>query len=512
MENVNLINKNLKKTIGLPWENLENIDAPLVPKFLSKVKIVPKDSEGKYSDVDDINLYLNNGLESVGVKYERTKAPRIIALILDYLHGGVILKNRQIYFTRYLQYHTLSEYKMTQRYKMSKARDFSPQEVLEIIQFIDSQLHIEPVKTLKEFTLAGTDFQIDLENKTVIREAPQETASYFKVFEYSYEDVKTLVPLYQEFLQSVIYDDDSLHNARLQPLYTMMVAMHLESKSKFFVSKSGVRTGKGLRHKILSSIFETKNVSLDTLSSMTSDLGWASFDGGEMLLVTEAGAITQNMERHLKVLATESTHTARAIGKDYADINLTGVLTIDSNEYILLSEDMQSRMVNIAFKDRPKEETDVQREMLFQEYWKNFTKPSTVSSGRDALPISGLAALLDSFEYWKENDYQFDFKHVEMNNLQNSTQFDSVQLLVLGEIYKTEEDYVVKTDNDILQNLLRETYSGKGSTQKRKDALDLIGMKERSIFKGKTLRVIKKTNNERFNKAMVLYKQWLTEQ
>lgn len=510
MKNVNFINKNLEKTIALPWEELENIDAALLPKFLSKVKVIPKDSEGKYAD--DINLYLNNGLESVGIKFEGTKVPRFIVLILDYLHGGVTLKNGQVYFTRNLQYHTLSEHKMTQMYKMPKRRDFSPQEVLEIIQFIDSHLHIDPVKTLKEFIIAGTDFQIDLENDTLILEPPQETASYFKVFECPYEDVKALVPLYKEFLQSVIYDADSLHNARLQPIYTMMVAMRLVSKSKFFVSKSGVRTGKGLRHKVLSSIFETKPVSLDALSGMTSDLGWASFDGGEMLLVTEAGAITQNMERRLKVLATESTHTARTIGKDYADINLTGVLTIDSNENILLSEDMKSRLVNIAFKDRPNGESDGQREAFFQQYWENFTQPSTTSSGRDALPISGIAALLDSFDYWAKNDYQFDFKHVEMNNLQNSTQLDCVQLLVLGEIYKTEEDYVTKTGNDILQNLLRETYSGKGSSQKRKAALDLIGMEERSIFRGKTLRVIKKTNNERFNKAMVLYKQWLTEQ
>lgn len=500
----------IKSTIALPWEELNNVDAPLIPKKLSNITLIPKGSNNEYNQTPD--LYLNNGLESVGIKYEGTKVPRFIALILDYLHGGVTLKNGQIYFTRDLQYVYLSELEMNKRYKMNKGHEFSPKELSDIIHFVDSHLHIDPVKKLKEFTITGSDFQIDLEEKTVILGVPQEKNSYFKAFDCSYEDVRNLVPLYQEFLKSVTYDNDSFHNAQLQPIYTMMVAMRLESKSKFFVSKSGVRTGKGLRHKVLSSIFETKNVSLDALSSMTSDLGWASYDGGEMLLVTEAGAITQNMERHLKVLATESTHTARTIGQNYADINLTGVLTIDSNENILLSEDMKSRLVNIAFKDRPNGETDGQREAFFQEYWEKFTQSSTTSSGRDALPISGLAALLDSFYYWEENDYQFDFKHVEMNNIQNSTQLDDVQLLVLGEIHKTEEDYVVKTDNDVLQNLLRETYSGKGSSQKRKAALDLIGMVEGSIFKGKTLRVIKKTNNERFNKAMVLYKQWLTEQ
>ena len=339
-----------------------------------------------------------------------------------------------------------------------------------------------------------------------------ENETYFKYFGCKLEDVKNLIPKYQEFLNSVIYDEDSLHNARLQPVYTMLVAMRLMSKTRFFISKSGVRTGKGLRHNILSSIFETKNVSLDSLSSMTSDLGCASFDGGEMLLVTESGAITQNMERHLKVLATESTHTARAIGKNYADINLTGVLTIDSNENILLSEDMKSRMVNIAFKDRPKGEIDRQREMLFQQYWENFTKSNTSSTGRVALPSAGIAALIDSFEYWKENDYQFDFKHVEMNNFKSIEDFDDVQLLVLETIRQTGKNYVVKTHNDVLKNLLKKTYSGTGKTRRREQALSLIGMEEGRIFKEQTLHPIKMTNTERFNKAMSLYEQGIAEQ
>lgn len=499
---------NLAKTKQLPWHAFDNIDSARVPKLLTNVQISEKNTDGSYKE--ETTLFINNGISTIAII---TKIPcRSVVAILDYLHGTIIKQDEHIFFTRNTQFHILSELELGKRYKLDKKNDFTSPEVIAIINFIHSHFLINPPKFIKNFIVAGSDFQIDFENKEVTHETIKENETYFKYFGCKLEDVKNLIPKYQEFLNSVIYDEDSLHNARLQPVYTMLVAMRLMSKTRFFISKSGVRTGKGLRHNILSSIFETKNVSLDSLSGMTSDLGWASCDGGEMLLVTESGAITQNMERHLKILATESTHTARAISKNYADINLTGVLTIDSNENILLSEDMKSRLVNIAFKDRPKGETDGQRERLFQQYWENFTKSNTASVGRVALPSAGLAALLDSFEYWKENNYQFDFKHVEMNNLQSITALDEVQLFVLGTLHKTGGDYVEKTDNDILQNLLRFTYVGKGSPQKRKDALSLIGMEECSIFKGKTLRVIKKSNIERFNKAMALYEQWLTEQ
>ena len=499
---------NLAKIKQLPWQDFDNIDAARIPKLLSDVQLSEKNTDGSY--LEQPTLFINNGISSIAVT---TKTPyRSLVPILDFLYGTIINQDRQIIFARNTQFHVLSELELVKRYKLGKGNDFSSSEVIAIINFIHSHFLIDPPKFIKSFIVAGSDFQIDFENKEVTYETIKENETYFKYFDCKLENVENLIPKYQEFLNSVIYDEDSLHNARLQPVYTMLVAMRLMSKTRFFISKSGVRTGKGLRHNILSSIFETKNVSLDSLLGMTSDLGWASYDGGEMLLVTEAGAITQKMERHLKVLATESTHTARAIGKNYADISLTGVLTIDSNENILLSEDMKSRLVNIAFKDRPKGETDEQRVMFFQQYWENFTKSNTALSGRVALPSAGLAALLDSFEYWKENNYQFDFRHVEMNNLRSIEDFDEVQLLILETIRQTGENYVVKTHNDVLKNLLKVTYSGTGKTQRREQALSLIGMEEGHIFKEQTLHAIKMTNTERFNKAMSLYKQGMTQQ
>ncbi|MDP1329232.1 hypothetical protein Q6280_26910, partial [Klebsiella pneumoniae] len=176
---------------------------------------------------------------------------------------------------------------------------------------------------------------------------------YFKVFDCQLSDVIEMSILNANYLGMVIDDVDSFHNAQLQPIYQMLVACREITKTRFFVSKSGTRTGKGLRHKVISSIFDTKHVNLDELSNKaTAAMAWAGFDGGEMLLVTESGEIGKSLERYLKILATESTYRGRGIGQNYADINLTGVLSIDSNEKVLFSSEMNSRAVNIAFKNR----------------------------------------------------------------------------------------------------------------------------------------------------------------
>lgn len=119
-------------------------------------------------------------------------------------------------------------------------------------------------------------------------------------------------------------------------------------------------------------------------------MAWAGFDGGEMLLVTESGEIGKSLERYLKILATESTYRGRGIGQNYADINLTGVLSIDSNEKVLFSSEMNSRAVNIAFKNRPKGETDSERESIFAPYWEAFTEQRVSETSREATALAGV--------------------------------------------------------------------------------------------------------------------------
>lgn len=495
----------LDKTKQLSWEDFNNINSASIPKILNGVQILEKNRDDSYDKQP--TLFINNGISSVAVTTKISS--RSSVAILDFLHGTIIKQDDYILFTRNDQFSILSELELGKHYKLGKGNDFSASEVIDIINFIHSHIMIVPPKFIKNFIIAGSDFQIDFENMEVTNENIKENETYFKHFNCNFREVEVLIPKYQQFLEMVINDKDSLHNARLQPIYTMLVAMRLISKTHFFISKSGVRTGKGLRHSIISSIFNTKHVSLDGLNGMTSDLAWASFDGGELLLVTESGAITPSQERHLKVLATETVRSARGIGENYANINLTGVLTIDSNEKIYLSPDMNSRVVNIAFRNRPKTENDNERETIFAPFWKAFTTPNKLQVAPKATIEAGLAALLDSFYYWKENNYKFDFHHVEMDNFETGG-FDDVQLLIIETILETKTDFVIKSGNDNLHALLNTTYQGVNKTQRRESALAQIGTHETIIkpnSESKSIRVIKIINQQRFDKAIEAYKK-----
>ena len=538
------LEKNLSQVKTLPWEQFDNVDSAEIPKALDLVHVLHNDvyeypfiqlTGAEKKRVKRPSLFLNNGLNAISVFYgeahtkERTTEdgsgkveiittsktiPRYVRTILDYLFGTIAFQNNSMYLINDKQFQLLSEFEVSRRYKVGgKGNKFSTHELLEIIKFIHAHLELQPIKEIKASVIACNDFQLDLQTKKLIPDRSiQENETYFKVFECNWRDVMDCAQTYDDYLDMVIDDPDSLHNAKLQPVYTMLVACREITKSRFFISKSGVRTGKGLRHKIIRSVFETKDIDLDTLKGKMSDFAWASYDGGEMLLVTEAGEINRELERYLKILATESKRPARSIGQNYAEVNLTGVLAIDSNEAVLLSSDMNSRAVNIAFKDRPKGESDKEREAIFKPYWKTFTEQTKESASRTAKTTAGVAALIHSFLYWKTEKYQFSFKAVEMNNFNNDTfEFDDVQVFILEERSKGL-DVIYYGDYPELVRLLKETYQGKNKVELRRRALFNIGWKQanRKVFMKNEQRYTSKkafviSNANRAGKAMTAY-------
>ncbi|WP_205570816.1 hypothetical protein [Lactococcus allomyrinae] len=383
---------------------------------------------------------------------------------------------------------------------------------MNILKFIHSKLELEPVKTIKTSTIAGADFQLDLEKKIIFQDRPpQATECYFKYFEGQYyQAVSELTVKYAEFLSEVTDDSDSLHNASLQPIYQMLVACGLQKKDKFFVSKSRERTGKGLRNGIVSSLFDTKTVNLNELANKaTGAMAWANLDSKEMYLATESAGLDRQLEIMLKIIATETIAQGRRQGKDYSEVNLSGILSIDTNEKVFFSSGMKSRAVNIAFKDRPKEETDSERKDWFDPYAIPLTTDKVAG---------GLAALLHSFLFWKSTTFCFDFKQVEMNNFTgDDAQFDDVQVYIMDKMIAGDE-VVLITNNDEIKQLLKETYTGATKKLDRKNALDEIGMAERKSqvihpnnLERKSIRHIRKTNPKRFQKASTAYMEQVME-
>ncbi|WP_259749794.1 hypothetical protein [Lactococcus lactis] len=268
--------------------------------------------------------------------------------------------------------------------------------------------------------------------------------------------------------------------------------------------------GKGLRNGIISSLFDTKTVNLNELSNKaTGAMAWANLDAKEMYLATESAGLDRQLEVMLKIIATETVAQGRKQGRDYSEVDLSGILSIDTNEKVFFSSGMKSRAVNIAFKDRPVDETDEERKAWFDPYAKPLTE-NKISGG--------LAALLHSFLFWKSQAFRFNFKQVEMNNFTgDDAQFDDVQIYVMDKMI-AGDDVVLITNNDELKQLFKETYTGAAKQTDRKKALDEIGTAER---KGpilhqnnpgrKSIRHIRKINPKRFQKASTAYMEQIME-
>ncbi|MBF0788205.1 phage resistance protein [Streptococcus sp. 19428wC2_LYSM12] len=425
------------------------------------------------------------------VKYSSEKNfPPFAKLIIDYLIGKYAIIEGYLYDVSARQFRLLDEYALQTKYGFKDANH-----IMEILSGIHYYLNVKPINYIQLSQIACQDFIIDLERSELLHEPPKQNVSYFKYYPVKLSDAQNSQKIAQEFLEYVIADDQSLHNARLQAYYMAQVACGIRPKTNFFISKSGVRTGKGLRHIVLSGLFKRIDVELDTLKSNGFEAlqAWAMFSGGEMALATEQGDIQGlAMERVLKIIATERTHVARSIGQNQSLVHLSSVLCIDTNRTVALSDEMNGRKVLIQYQDRPEGETDFEREEAFAKYWQAFTN-------RDKSPkLSGsLGFLLNSMEYFKQQSKMYLWKNVEVFN---DIDLDDFQIALINALQ--EVDFVQRTGNKEVIDLAYAIY--RGSNKLLGKAISEIGVEAISkTVNGKTVRGYIIGNQRRFEKFIL---------
>ena len=448
-------------------------------KFVSaKIKQKKKEKEKKNED-------------TIKVEFESSFQP-FAKMVIDYLLGRYVSYNGQLYDVNNRQAKKIDDIRLVSLYGFKHDTEF----VLDILKGIDKHFHIEPIRVLKPFQIAGNDFVIDLEKHTLTRCVLNNEISFFKYYPVDFETAKSSKEIANKFLHYVIEDPDSFHNEQLQTYYIAQVARGLKNKTNFFITKSGIRTGKGLRHIALSGLFNKIDVELDNLVSRGFDAlnAWAMFSGGEMALATEQGDIIgDKIERVLKVIATEKTHVARMVGGNQGLVMLSSVLCIDTNRNVSLSDEMNGRKVLIQYKDRPYGETDLEREEAFAEYWEAFTLPE--KSPR----IEGcIGFLLSSLDYFNEQEQKFIWKNVEVYNGEEN--LDDFQLALINLLQKT--DFVLKTGNHIINELYKESY-GKNAIEAGK-ALTTIGVeRKRKKLDGELVSGYVVGNQKRFDTFVI---------
>ncbi|MTB64101.1 phage resistance protein [Streptococcus sp. zg-86] len=422
--------------------------------------------------------------------YAENNFPPFAKLVIDYLLGKYSIIDGFLYDVSNRQFRLLDEYALQTKYGFKDANH-----IIEILSGIHHYLNVKPVNYIQLYQIAGQDFIIDLELNELLHEPPKQNVSYFKHYPVKLSNAYDSQKIAQEFLEYVIADHQSLHNAQLQAYYMAQVACGIRPKTNFFISKSGVRTGKGLRHIALSGLFKKIDVELDTLKSNGFEAlqAWSMFSGGEMALATEQGDIQGlAMERVLKIIATEKTHVARSIGQNQSLVNLSSVLCIDTNRTVALSDEMNGRKILIQYQDRPEGETDFEREEIFAKYWRAFTN-------RDKSPkIEGsLGFLLNSMEYFKQQGEMYLWKNVEVIN---DIDLDDFQVALINSLQ--EVDFVQRTGNKEVVDLSVAVY--RGNNAKLSNALSEIGVKATSKkINGKAVRGYVVENQERFDKFVI---------
>ncbi|ONH63084.1 hypothetical protein JavanS412_0012 [Streptococcus satellite phage Javan412] len=406
--------------------------------------------------------YLQENKKTKTKEFVSTKVshPPLLKLIADYIIGCFAIVDGKIFDISQESISELDDYRLQLRYDL-KGIDHAR----ELLLGIHDEFNIKPVKQMERYIIACNDFLIDVKNSCIIDQMADNKVCYFKRLNVSKADVEPSKEIADRFLKMVTNDDNSYFNATLQTWYMMQVASGVRAKTNFFVSKSKVRTGKGLRHIALQALFECVPVELDVLTggSFEAMQGWSLFSGGEMALATEQGDIQGlKLERVLKIIATEKSHVTRGIGQNISKVNLTAVLCVDTNRTVALSDEMNGRKVLIQFRDRPDGETDIQREDIFRPFWEAFT-----DDDKGPLIYGCIGFLLNAMELFQKENYQYVWRDVE---LINEFELDHLQLWFIDTL--KQQDFVLRNiDMEVdIQNLY------KGNTKIFGAALRNIGV------------------------------------
>lgn len=469
---------------------------PLDPDY--RVPIKEAEFTGAIAD-SDISYITTNGLKTYEFAFgylqenKKTKIkefvstkvshPPLLKLIADYIIGCFAIVDGKIYDVRGDSIEELDSFRLQQKYDLR-----GTDHVKELLLGIHEEFNIRPVRAMERYIIACNDFLIDVKYSRIINKPPNGRTCYFKRFDINKKDIEKSKNIADRFLKMVTNDDNSYFNATLQTWYMMQVASGVRAKTNFFVSKSNVRTGKGLRHIALKSMFDTVPVELDMLNggSFESSQAWSMFSGGEMALATEQGDIQGNkMERVLKIIATEKSHITRKIGQDISMVTLSAVLCIDTNRTVALSDEMNGRKVLIQFRDRPEDETDIQREEIFRPFWEAFT-----DDDKEPLISGCIGFLLNAVELFQKENYQYVWREVE---LINEFELDPVQLQLVQLLQKT--DYILR--NEALAIDIQKTYK---TTNLFGKAISEIGVGAyKKKVDGEPRQAYKIVNKERFD-------------
>lgn len=314
---------------------------------------------------------------------------------------------------------------------------------------------------------------------------------FFAYYDVSNSELNT--NLVKEFKNKIVSNDDTLHNLNLMHMYIMRRKIGLEPAEKFFLFKDKGRTGKGLFVKTFNTLFKVNKLNLPTLTSSAvferNNEHIKAYDC-EVVHINEAEKITSRDMNVLRPIATNEWLTARNIGGDSFVFKPFCTMIIDTNGEVEVGELKAnvSRMVNLALKDRPMQETEAERHKVFKPYWE-YIAPD----GNNVPLASALSFLVESLEYFKAQGSKFVFKEVQFQQTFGSEAFTYI-FHTLEKMQKdlTDTEPFILASDPRAKELLEQCYGKSKEENDRKKNLFKkygIALSKPRFVDGKTTRV-----------------------
>lgn len=460
--------------------------------------IEPKKIGAVYGTIS-VKTTIENGEENKQAHFKYSKGNNYARFIVDLISEKVIYSNELDSFIKLKnnQYEIIDntnfalEYSIDKKYYINDFLDV----MLEVYR---NHLETNYQYNIYPYAIAGNDWiysckELEFVDKKI-------TSNDYYIIKYDVDKKNINTNLAKQFFDLVSDNERSKNNLMLVHAYTMYRKMKLIQAEKWFLIKDFGRSGKGLFMETFEKLLNVNKVNFDSLLSSGFEAAneWLNFYGADIAHANETGEINKSMMRILRKIATGENISGRGIQRNNVKFKNNAVLILDTNESVDTGEITanRTRTVKIAFKDRPKNETDEERYKVFKPFW-DFVKPN----GKNSVNAS-VSFLILSLEYLKQIGKEFKFNNVTLKNYYTEDELTDTQILILETLSK--QDFIFSGD-EILQKTIEEDYKNLKYKKAKEDMKKIgVAINKQKWIEGQNTKVHIVENKELFKMALDL--------
>ena len=460
--------------------------------------IKPKEIGAVYGTIS-VKTTMENGEEDKQAHFKSSPFNNYAKFIVDLISEKVIYSTELDCFIKLKnnQYEIIDNTNFTLEYPVDNKHQIN--DFLSVmLEVYRNHLDINYRYNIYPYAIAGNNWIYNCKELEFIDKKISSDDYYIIKYDVDKKNINT--NLAQQFFDLVSDNERSKNNLMLVHAYTMYRKMKLIQAEKWFLIKDFGRSGKGLFMETFEKLLNVNKVNFDSLLSPGFEAAneWLNFYGADIAHANETGEINKGMMRILRKIATGENVSGRGIQRNNVKFKNNAVLILDTNENVDTGEITanRTRTVKIAFKDRPKNETDEERYKVFKPFW-DFVKPN----GKNSVNAS-VSFLILSLEYLKQIGREFKFNNVTLKNYYNEDELTDTQILMLKVLSK--QDFIFSGD-EILQKTIEEDYKNLRFKKAKEDMKKIgVAINQQEWIEGQNTKVHKVKNQELFNMALAL--------